>query len=317
MTIARSLVLMVVAIGLAGCFWETDNGALQGYVEGDFLDVGAEETGRLVALDVTRGDTVVAGATLFQIDDTDAQAARHEAEARLAQAKAQLADLQYGRRKEEIDVLQAQRDELLASLETARREFQRNQTLHEQKIVSDARIDDAKERFQVFQSRLASMEAQIEVARLAARPDAVAAAEDAVDAAQAALSRIDARIARLTGTALLAGSIQDTYFEPGEVVPAGRPIVSVLPPENLKVRFFVPEADLSRVALGDRVEIACDSCADAIPARVSFIAREAEFTPPVIYSVKAREKLVYLVEAHPDDVAELKVGQPVDVRLDR
>jgi len=313
--VTRSLTVMLLSLALSGCFWQVEDDALQGYVEGDFLDVGAEETGRLVALEVARGDTVSEGAVLFRIDDTDAKAARREAEARLAQARAQLADIRYGKRQEEIDVLQSQRDELVASLDTARREFQRNQTLHEARIVSDARIDDAQEQFRVLQARLASMEAQIEVARLAARPDAIVAAEDAVDAAEAAVARIDARIDRLTGTALLAGSVQDTFYEPGEVVPAGRPVVSVLPPQNLKIRFFVPEADLSRIALGDVVEIACDSCAGPIPASVSFVAREAEFTPPVIYSVKARQKLVYLVEAHPEEVSDLKVGQPVDVTL--
>ncbi len=159
------------------------------------------------------------------------------------------------------------------------------------------------------------MEAQTEAARPAARPDAIAAAESAVDAAGAALARADARLTRLSGTAPMAGSVQDTYFEPGEVVPAGRPVVSVLPPGNLKIRFFVPQDRLSDVTLGEPVGISCDGCGDAVPAKVTFISEQAEFTPPVIYSVHARQRLVYLVEAHPDDVAGFKVGQPVDVEL--
>ena len=308
-------VLVVLALALAGCFWETESDLLQGYVEGDFLDVGAEETARLVALDVARGDTVAAGAALFSLDESDARTARKEAEAKLAQAKALLADLKIGKRQEEVDVLQAQRDENVASLSRARRDWQRYQTLHEAAVVSDANTDTAEERFKTLQSRLESMEAQIEVARLAARPDAINAAESAVDAAAAALARIDARINRLSGTAPMAGSVQDTYYEPGEVVPAGRPVVSVLPPQNLKVRFFVPEARFAEVKLGEAVSVSCDGCGDAVSAKVTFVSQAAEFTPPVIYSVHARQKLVYMVEAHPDDVSGLKVGQPVDVEL--
>lgn len=315
MTAVRLAVLCLVALGVGGCWWEESGGTYQGYVEGDFLDVGAEETARLVALEVARGDQVEEGTVLFRLDPADAEQARREAVARLDQARALLADLKTGKRPEELAVIEAQAEEISASLALAERDLKRYQTLHEASVVSDARAETARERFDVLAARLKAMQASLDVAKLAARPDAIAAAEDNVAAAQAAVARIDARISRLSGTAPMAGSIQDTFFEPGEVVPAGRPVVSVLPPQNLKVRFFVPEMELSRIALGGRVEIACDSCARAIPARVSFVAREAEFTPPVIYSVEARAKLVYMVEAEPDDVGPLKVGQPVDVRL--
>lgn len=315
MTGLRILLLGVVAAGLGGCWWDEPAGTFQGYVEGDFLDVGAEETARLVALEVRRGDRVEAGAVLFRLDDADAAEQRREAVARLGQAQAQLADLSTGKRPEELAVIEAQAAEIAASLDLAQRDLRRYETLHEASVVSDARAETARERFEVFSARLKAMQAQLDVAKLAARPDAIAAAAQNVAAAEAALARVDARIARLRGTAPMAGSIQDIYFEPGEVIPAGRAVVSLLPPEKLKVRFFVPETDLSRVVLGGRVDIACDSCTGTIPARVSFVAREAEFTPPVIYSVEARAKLVYMVEATPDDVGPLKVGQPVDVRL--
>lgn len=311
----RILLLGLVAAGLGGCWRDEPAGTFQGYVEGDFLDIGAEETARLVALEVRRGDRVEAGAVLFRLDDADAAEQRREALARLGQAQAQLADLSTGKRPEELAVIEAQAAEIAASLDLAQRDLRRYETLHEASVVSDARAETARERFEVFSARLKAMQAQLDVAKLAARPDAIAAAAQNVAAAEAALARVDARIARLRGTAPMSGSIQDIYFEPGEVIPAGRAVVSLLPPEKLKVRFFVPETDLSRVVLGGRVDIACDSCTGTIPAQVSFVAREAEFTPPVIYSVEARAKLVYMVEATPDDVGPLKVGQPVDVRL--
>src|SRR5262249_25392757 len=105
-------------------------------------------------------------------------------------------------------------------------------------------------------------------------------------------------------------------FRPGEMVPAGRPVLAILPPGNLKVRFFVPQATLPQIAYGDNVAVACDGCAGQT-AKVSFIAKSAEYTPPVIYSLEERNKLVFLIEALPDQPDKLRVGQPVDVRLER
>ena len=111
------------------------------------------------------------------------------------------------------------------------------------------------------------------------------------------------------------GSIQEIYFRPGEYVPAGRPVLSLLPPNNIKIRFFVPETLLPKVSLGQPVEIHCDGCKANVPARVTFISHTSEFTPPVIYSLEERSKLVYLVEARTGEPGELRVGQPVDVRF--
>ena len=107
--------------------------------------------------------------------------------------------------------------------------------------------------------------------------------------------------------------MQQVYYRPGETVPASRPIVSLLPPGNIKVRFFVPETLLARIAIGDQVRVTCDGCAGEVTAPVTFISRSAEFTPPVIYSREERAKLVYLVEARPAQTEALRVGQPVSV----
>jgi HlyD family secretion protein len=111
------------------------------------------------------------------------------------------------------------------------------------------------------------------------------------------------------------GTVQQIYFRPGEIVPASRPVLALLPPGNLKVRFYVPQAVLPDIAYGDEVTVRCDGCAANLTARVSFIARQSEFTPPVIYSLDERSKLVFLIEALPDKPHALRVGQPVDVSL--
>lgn len=142
------------------------------------------------------------------------------------------------------------------------------------------------------------------------------------DAAQAALRQAEAqvntsqtRLARRRIASPVTGTVEQVYFRPGEVVTASKPIVALLPPGNIKIRFFVPETVLARISFGQEIKVHCDGCAADITAKVSFIARSAEFTPPVIYSQDERAKLVYLIEALPENPANLRVGQPVDVRL--
>jgi HlyD family secretion protein len=141
------------------------------------------------------------------------------------------------------------------------------------------------------------------------------AAQSVLRNTQALLNSAETRLARRRIVSPVTGTVQQVYYRPGEVVSAARPIVSLLPPSNLKVRFFVPETALSQVAYGDIVNVHCDGCAADLKARVSFISGSAEFTPPVIYSLDERSKLVFLIEALPDDPDKLRVGQPIDVKL--
>ena len=143
------------------------------------------------------------------------------------------------------------------------------------------------------------------------------AAEMMLRDAQARLNSVQTRLARRSVFSYVAGTVQQIYFRPGEMVPAGRPVLSLLPPGNIKLRFYVPEAMLPSVAYGDEVDVACDGCARGLTARVSFMAKQSEFTPPVIYSLEERAKLVFLIEALPEKPSELRVGQPVDVTLTR
>jgi HlyD family secretion protein len=144
----------------------------------------------------------------------------------------------------------------------------------------------------------------------------------AFDEAQAELRTAEARLAaaqtklgRRVINSPVTGTVQQVYFRPGEMVPASRPIVALLPPGNLKIRFFVPEATLPLVSYGDRITVKCDNCPGDLTATISFISRSAEFTPPVIYSLEERAKLVFLIEALPEQPEKFRVGQPVDVVL--
>jgi HlyD family secretion protein len=140
-------------------------------------------------------------------------------------------------------------------------------------------------------------------------------AEAALRSTQARLNSSQTKLARRKAFSPAAGTVQQIYFRVGELVPAGRPVVALLPPGNMKVRFFVSEATLPQIALDDVINIQCDGCPNGLTARVSFIARTAEFTPPVIYSLEERNKLVFMIEALPEKPESLRVGQPVSVTM--
>jgi HlyD family secretion protein len=140
-------------------------------------------------------------------------------------------------------------------------------------------------------------------------------AEAALRQAKANLEWSQTRLARRRALAPAAGVIQQVYFRPGETVPPGRPVMSMLPPGNLKLRFFAPERVVQNVKYGATVNVSCDGCEPGQTAKVSFIAASAEYTPPVIYSLDERAKLVFLIEARPEHPEKFRVGQPVTVTL--
>jgi HlyD family secretion protein len=140
-------------------------------------------------------------------------------------------------------------------------------------------------------------------------------AEAALRTAQARLNSAQTRLARRKVSSPVTGTVQQIYFRGGELVSAGKPIVALLPPNNLKLRFFVNEATLPKLKLGDPVTVSCDGCDSGVVAKITFIARSSEFTPPVIYSLDERSKLVFMIEARTQDPEHLRVGQPVSIRL--
>jgi HlyD family secretion protein len=133
--------------------------------------------------------------------------------------------------------------------------------------------------------------------------------------AEARVATSETRLARRQGFAPVNGTIQQIYFREGEMVQAQRPVLSIMPPGNMKVRFYVSETELPKLAIGDEVKVTCDNCAADLTAKIYFIATMAEYTPPVIYSLDERNKLVYLIQARPSRPDSLRVGQPISVFL--
>lgn len=183
-------------------------------------------------------------------------------------------------------------------------------------------LDDDLQKADVVVKQAALTNARQAYARAKELLSTAAGTQKALDDAEAALRQAEAnlawsrtRLARRRVLSPAAGSIQEVYYRPGETVQAGKPVIALLPPSNLKLRFFAPEAMLPRIVIGAPLSISCDGCAEHLTARVSFIARSAEFTPPVIFSREERAKLVYLIEARPDEPDKLRVGQPITVVL--
>ena len=307
-----ALVALAAAMGLGG-----DGGALrvQGYVEGEYVYVAAPVAGRLETLHVARGAQVAAGAPLFQLDRSSEQPARDEAAARLARAAASLADLRKGKRPSELASIEAQLAQAKAMLELSESELKRRERLVASNVTSREAVDQARAAYERDRARVAELQAALETAQLGARADEIQAAEAEVTAARAQLAQAEWRLDQMSQAAPQAGVVVDTLYRPGEWVAAGAPVVSLLPPENLKVRFFVPEPRLGAIEVGDEVGVSCDACAPDLSAVISYVSPDAEYTPPVIYSRDMRAKLVYLVEAKPRHTAALHPGQPVDVTL--
>lgn len=306
---------ILFCIALAGC--STAEPPLQGYVEGEYVRVAAPIAGTLVKLEVQRGALVEPGTPLFTLEAENEAAGRREAEDRVRTTEAQLANLQKGRRPPEVDAARAQLAQAQAALKMSGADYERTVDLVKKNFLSQQKLDEARTALDRDRARVAELNSQLTVAQMPARADEIRAAESEVGAARQSLAQADWRLRQKQAASSVSGLVTDTLFVQGEWVGAGAPVVAILPPGNIKARFFVPETKLGAVKIGQGVELRCDGCAAAIAARITFIAPQAEFTPPVIYSKDSRAKLVFLVEARPDaaDATKLHPGQPLDVFL--
>lgn len=305
-------VLCILSLGLAACGEAPSS--YQGYVEGDFLNIGPEEGGRVARLMVREGDRIETGAPLFDMDDTTAQADLVAAQTALLAAEARLADLKSGARQPEVEALIAQRDQAKANLQLSRIQFDRQKRLVESGARPKEMLDEARATLERDEARIEELNKEIEVAQLGSRTHQIEAANQEVKAAQAELDKARYRLEKRSVVAPAEGQVSEIVTRPGEVVAAGVPVVTMLPPGNLKVRFYVPQARMAQLGRGDAVTITCDGCPGPAQAHISFIADEVEYTPPVIFSDQSREKLMVMMEARTDKPVDfLRPGLPVDV----
>jgi len=316
--LCHGFVGIAAAALFAGCDKQPSR-SVQGYVEGEFVYVSSPLAGAVQTLSVQRGDQVRAGGPLFTLDNTPEKAAHDQAVEQLAQARARLEDARKGRRPSEIASIEAQRNEAKAALALAQQDFDRQEKLsHVPGGNAQQDLDHARSTRDQDVQRAERLQSDLQTARLGSREDQIASAEAGVRSQQAVLAKADWDLAQKSQTAPQDGVIFDTLYRLGEWVGAGRPVVSLLPPENIKVRAFVSEASVGGIHTGGAVRVTVDGAPTPLNGKVSFISPQAEYTPPVIYSRESRGKLVFMVEAVFDRATAIRLhpGQPVDLEFE-
>jgi HlyD family secretion protein len=310
-----ALLLSAAGLGIFLAFSGNDEGGnvLSGYIEGEPLYPASPVAGRLVALDVQRGDVVKSGAAFFTVDPAQMQAARDQAEAETEAAKSLAADARRGQRPAELGIIEAQLVAARAQLNEANTTLKRVQPLAEAGAASRAQLDSAVAAKATAQANVGAVEKQLQAARLGAREDQARAAQDRVKQAEAALKAAEARLVDIAPTAPSNGRVEDVFFQPGEWVPANQPVMSFIPDDRVRLRFFAPQNGIAAYTVGSEVSFSCDGCASGLKAKITYVSPRPEFTPPVIYSREARERMVFLVEALPTTSQGLTPGQPIDV----
>jgi HlyD family secretion protein len=309
--------LLAAGLAVAGWLWLAPRGqparTLTGYVEGEALYLAAPVAGALTRIDVRRGDEVAAGQALFVVDPSQLSAQRDQAEAQLAAAQAQAMDARQGQRPVELAVFEAQIDAARAAEREAGAALSRVRPLVRQGIYARARLDDAQATYDTARANTTAAVRRRDAATLGARQEAVRAADAQVSAARANVQGASARVRDLAPAAPSAARVEEVFVQRGEWVSANQPVLSLLPRDRIKVRFYAPAASLGAYRIGRTVRFACDACRGGLTARIVYVSPRPEFTPPIIYSREARDRLVFLVEAQPAAGAALVPGQPVDV----
>lgn len=314
----KSAILIAASAALLSACETQKSASFLGYAEGEYVLVAAPYGGSLERLSVTRGQRIEAGAPLFALEQANETAARRESEQRLRAAEAKVSDLSGAQRTAQVQALEAAVEKAIAALDYSRTQLARNEKLLRDGFISQAAVDTWRSAVQRNEADLQEARAQLAYGRQSiGRPAELASARAEAGAAQAVVAQAEWKLDQKAQKAPAAGFVQETFYVAGEWVPAGKPVVSLLPPENVKVRFFVPETVVGQLKMGHTVRVHCDGCGEDIAATLSYVSSQAEYTPPVIYSRESRAKLVFMVEARPvaKDATRLKPGQPVDVVL--
>lgn len=311
--------IQILTAFIAACLFcscsDSNKSQYQGYVEGEFVYIASPFGGRLDQLMVRRGQQITTDSPLFYLESEDEREAVRQADEAWRAVIATLEDAKKGKRPDELDVIRAQIAEAVANEKNSAIQLKRDQEQYAAGGISKAQLDNTRYAHDADVAKVVEMQKQLASAKLPAREDQIKSITAQVAAAYAVLGQAKWKLGQKSVNATQTGLVFDTLYRLGEWVPAGQPVIQMLPPENIKVRFFVPEKELAKIKIGQTVQLAIDNMKKPISAKINYISTYAEYSPPVIYSNETRAKLVFMVEAHPslEQAPRLHPGQPISV----
>jgi HlyD family secretion protein len=304
------LIILAVVVGAGAIAWLVLGGSshrrtLSGYIEAEELYLAAPMAGTIASISAVEGQRVAAGQPLFRIDPATLAAQGQQAEANVTAARTQIASAEAQAQQAEADVAAAAADSTKAQQDLARLlSVKRDDSA----AVANKDLDAARAALNQANARVAAAQKTAE-----ARRAQVAASRAQTVEAQGGQREVAIRVNQLSPAAPSRALVEDVFFQPGEWVNANQPVVALIPDNKVKVRFYVPEAEVARYRPGRTIRFACDACAPGLSARIAYVSPRPEFTPPVIFSRDSRDRLVFMVEAYPTAPTRLMPGLPVDV----
>jgi HlyD family secretion protein len=310
------LLALMMLFALVGCS-DQDKPAYLGYIDGKYIYLSSSVPGNLIQRLVNRGEQVKEGQKLYTLDPNPQQSELEQAQAQLTQSRQTLANLITGQRQTILNEITAQQRQAQADFVLAEQNIKRYRKLYKDGAVGKAELDSREATYNSTKEKVKEVNANLAEAKLGARKHLIFAQEAEVDVERANIKKLEWELSQKTMYANKSGLIFDTFYREGEYVPAGQAVLALLPPQNIRLQFFVPEKVLSQIKIGDQVNFTCDNCKRSNNATIYYISPQAEYTPPIIYSRDTREKLVYKVEADmpSQEAVKFHPGQPIEVSI--
>jgi HlyD family secretion protein len=312
----KKLTFVALVFGLGGCD-SADNYHYSGYSHGDFIYLSYNNSERIEKILVKKGDRVKVGQSLVQMEKYSAQNSLHQAEKNYQAESALLHNLEYGQRSQELDVTRSRLESARSAANKTHRQLARYRKLYASQVISAAEWEKINDDYIQKSSQVNELVSELKAKQLPARKPEINNQMSRVQAAKLQWDKAEWDLEQSLLTAPEDARVYDLLYRSGERPLAGKPIISLLPDKNIKVRFFVPESQLGALNIGMKVRLLCDACTENITGMINYISPEAEYTPPVIFSSKRREKLLFMAEAIPsgEQASRIKVGQPVSVEI--
>lgn len=311
------IILAVLGLTSTGCQNKTQE-SCQGYIEGDFVNIASSQSGRVDKIFVKKGERVAKDALLFTLESDAEIAAVNQAKSELQNMTATFENMQKGSRKEELSVIEAKLSQALINAKNMQTQFERNKELYKANAISQTEFDNSMSAAKSSAALVEELQNSIKVSKLPTREDLIKAQQARVKQSEYALKQAAWKVDEKTMKAPKESLVFDVLYREGEFAGAGGVVVRLLPPSNVKIRFFAPLQTAQKLKLNQKIFFSVNQKEKPLTATTTYISAEAEYTPPLIYSAESKNRLVFMVEAAPDaqSSGSLRPGQPVKVTFD-